>query len=169
MWPALGECWPRWRPGAGVERTIDSAVEDHPVVQKNSVSIVWPPHTSAAHGPLTIHSISVGTARDDLVESLITIHASAPTAGQTAEHIVETDLLALTGELTMSRPRVDPADGPSLTAPAGILRVRVSYVPSQPPAVGTNGGPGDHFLYEIDLWPTDQARGLVILKQGPNP
>ncbi|MEO3785165.1 hypothetical protein ABGB12_17675 [Actinocorallia sp. B10E7] len=36
------------------------------------------------------HSISVGTARDDMVESLITIHAFAPVP--TAEHIVETDL-----------------------------------------------------------------------------
>ncbi|MEU6669508.1 hypothetical protein [Streptomyces sp. NPDC046727] len=38
------------------------------------------------------HSISVGTARDDMVESLITVHTSAPTTDPTAEHIVETDL-----------------------------------------------------------------------------
>ncbi|MDH6228929.1 hypothetical protein M2169_005899 [Streptomyces sp. MJP52] len=56
-----------------------------------------------------------------------------------------------------------------MTVPAGLLRARVSYVPSDPPAVDTDGGPGDHFLYRIDLWPADQARGLVVLSQGPNP
>jgi hypothetical protein len=49
------------------------------------------------------------------------------------------------------------------------LRARVSYVPTDPPAVDTNGGPGDHFLYRIDLWPANQARGLIVLKQGPTP
>ncbi|MFC5201021.1 sulfotransferase-like domain-containing protein [Streptomyces kaempferi] len=115
------------------------------------------------------HSISIGTARDDLVESLITVHASAPMTEPTAEHIVEADLDAPTGQLAVSSPGVLPEDGPGMTVPAELLRARVSYVPSNPPAVDTNGGPGDHFLYRIDLWPADQARGLVVLKQGPNP
>lgn len=115
------------------------------------------------------HSISVGTARQDLVESLITVHASAPATEPAAEHIVETDLDAPTGHLAMSSPGLDPADGPSLTVPAGLLRVRVSYIPSEPPATHTNGGPGDHFIYQIDLWPAGQARRLVILRQGPSP
>ncbi|GGS90043.1 hypothetical protein [Streptomyces cinerochromogenes] len=59
------------------------------------------------------HSISVGTARNDMVESLITVHTSAPTTDLTAEHIVETHLDAPTGQLTMSSPGTDPADGPS--------------------------------------------------------
>lgn len=46
-------------------------------------------------------------------------------------------------------------------------RVRVSYVPAGPPTSDTNGGPGDHFLYQVDLWPSDRAHGLVIVKQGP--
>ncbi|MFI0192751.1 hypothetical protein ACH4PW_35075 [Streptomyces sp. NPDC017082] len=112
------------------------------------------------------HSISVGTARDDIVESLITVHASAPKTDPAAEHIVETDLNVPTGQLTMSSPGTDPADGPSLTVPAGLLRARVSYVPAGPPA-GTGKGPGDHFLYQVDLWPSDQEYGLVIAKQGP--
>lgn len=115
------------------------------------------------------HSIAVGTARDDLVEARITVYATTPTTDPTAEHIVETDLDVPTGSLAVSSPGVDPADGPSLTVPAGLLRARVSYVPSEPPAVETNGGPGDHFLYRIDLWPTGRARELVILKQGPIP
>lgn len=115
------------------------------------------------------HSISVGTARDDLVESLITVHATAPITEPAAEHIVEADLDAPTGRLAMSSPGVDPADGPSLTVPAGVLRVRVSYVPSGPPAGDISDDPGAHFLYQIDLWPASQARGLVILKQGPSP
>lgn len=115
------------------------------------------------------HSISVGTARDDMVESQIAVHASAPMTEPTAEHIVEADLDASTGQLAVSSPGILPEDGPSMTIPSGLLRVRVSYIPSEPPAVDTNGGPGDHFLYQIDLWPTDQARKLAILKQGPNP
>lgn len=115
------------------------------------------------------HSISVGTARDDMVDALINVHASAPTTDPSAEHIVETDLDTPTGKISMSSPGVDPADGPNLTVPAGLLRARVSYVPCEPPAVETNGGPGEHFLYQIDLWPARQARGLVVLKQGPSP
>ncbi|MEU9191441.1 hypothetical protein AB0D14_44635 [Streptomyces sp. NPDC048484] len=115
------------------------------------------------------HSISVGTARDDMVESLITVHAAAPTTEPTAEHIVEADLETPTGQLAMSSPGVLPEDGPSMTVPAGLLRARVSYVPTDPPAVNTNGGPGDHFLYRIDLWPANQTGGLVVLKQGPYP
>lgn len=115
------------------------------------------------------HSISVGTARDDMVESQITVHASAPMTEPMAEHIVEADLDASTGQLVMSSPGILPEDGPSVTVPSGLLRVRVSYIPSEPPAVDTNGGPGDHFLYQIDLWPTDQARKTAILKQGANP
>lgn len=115
------------------------------------------------------HSIAVGTARDDLVEAKITVHVSAPELESAAVHIVEADLDAPTGQLTVSSPGVDPADGPSVAVPAGRLRTRVSYIPSEPPAIDTNGGPGDHFLYQIDLWPTGQARALVVIKQGPSP
>ncbi|TCN37853.1 hypothetical protein EV644_15022 [Kribbella orskensis] len=115
------------------------------------------------------HSISVGTARDDLVESLINVHASAPVLEPSAEHVVEADLDVPNGELTVYSPGVDPAEGPTLTVPAVLLRARVSYVPSEPPDIVTNGGPGDHFLYRIDLWPTGQAREVAILRQGPDP
>lgn len=118
---------------------------------------------------IELHSIAVGTARDDIVESLITVHPSAPAIEPIAEHIVEADLDAPTGRLTMSSPGVDPADGPSMTVPPGLLRVRVSYVPSELPPADANGGPGDHFLYQIDLWPTTRSRELVVLKQGPDP
>lgn len=113
------------------------------------------------------HSISVGTARDDMVMALITVHAASPVTDPRAEHIVESDLDAPTGRLTMSSPAVDPADGPRLGVPAGLLRVRVSYVPSEPPVGGTNGGPGDHFLYRLDLWPSEQGQELFVLEQGP--
>ncbi|MEY9842119.1 hypothetical protein [Streptacidiphilus sp. EB103A] len=115
------------------------------------------------------HSISVGTARDDMVESLIIVHESEPMIEPTAEHIAETDLEVPTGQLTVSSPGVHPEDGPSMTVPAGLLRARVSYIPAEAPDINTNGGPGEYFLYRIDLWPADQARELVILKQGPNP
>ncbi len=114
------------------------------------------------------HSISVGTARIDCVESLITVHASAPKEEPTAEHIVETDLDVPSGELTMSSPAV--SDGPTLTVPVGLYRARVSYVPSTPPAADIHEeAPGDHFLYRIDLWPADQPHELVVLRQGVDP
>ncbi|MBS2531623.1 hypothetical protein KGQ20_02435 [Catenulispora sp. NF23] len=114
------------------------------------------------------HSISVGTARDDLVEAQIIVHTSAPALDSAAVHIVEADLDAPTGHLAVSSPGVDPADGPSIVVPAGLLRARVSYVPSEPPVRDTNGGPGDHFLYRIDLWQVGQAREIVVIKQGPS-
>jgi hypothetical protein len=112
------------------------------------------------------HSISVGTARDDTVETLIAVHASPPTVEPTAEHIVEADLDTPTGKLSTFS--IGDA-GHTMTVPAGLLRARISYIPSEPLAVDTNGGPGDHFLYRIDLWPTDQPHELVVLKQGPIP
>ncbi|MFB7675817.1 hypothetical protein ACFC26_30865 [Kitasatospora purpeofusca] len=115
------------------------------------------------------HSVSVGTAREDMVESMITVHESAPAVEATAEHIVEADLAAPTGRLTVSSPGVHPKDGPGITVPAGLLRVRVSYLPCDPPAGDTDGGPGDHYLYRIDVWPTARTRELDVLKQGPNP
>ena len=114
------------------------------------------------------HSISVGTARDDMVESRIAVHASAPITESTAEHIVEADLDASTGQIAVSRAGILQEDERSMAVPSGLLRVRVSYIPSEPPAVDSNSGPGDHFLYQIDLCPTDQARKLAGLKQGPN-
>ncbi|WP_194924902.1 hypothetical protein [Catenulispora pinisilvae] len=114
------------------------------------------------------YSIAVGTARDDLVEAQITAHASAPALESAAVHIVEADLDAPTGRLTVSSPGVDPADGPSIAVPAGLLRARVSYVPSEPPVADTDGGPGDHFLYRIDLWQAEEACAPVVIKQGPS-
>jgi hypothetical protein len=50
----------------------------------------------------------------------------------------------------------------------GSYRVRVSYLPSGPPPSGSDQlEPGDHFLYQIDLWPTSRAAPLAVLKQGP--
>ncbi|WP_157856534.1 MULTISPECIES: hypothetical protein [Streptomyces] len=50
------------------------------------------------------HSISVGTARDDTVESLITVHASAPVIDPTAERNVVADLMCRRGRLAVSSP-----------------------------------------------------------------
>lgn len=115
------------------------------------------------------HSISVGTARDDVVESLLTVRASAPKAEPGAEHIVEADLDAPTGQLAIYSPSVDPGDGPRIVVPKGLLRMRVSYIPATPSTVDIDGAPGDFFLYQLDLWPTPLPQALVILKQGPNP
>ncbi|WP_199528320.1 hypothetical protein [Kitasatospora sp. SolWspMP-SS2h] len=85
------------------------------------------------------HSISVGTAWDDMVESLITIHTSAPMIESAAEHIVEVDLAAPIGQLAVSSPGVHPEDGPSMTVPLGCCEPgsptsRLIHRPSTPMA-----------------------------------
>lgn len=80
------------------------------------------------------YSISVGTARDGMVETLITSRSSAPRPEPAAEHIVEADLDAPTGKLSIFS--IGDA-GHATAVPAGLLRVRISYIPSEPPATGS--------------------------------
>ncbi|MGX1480499.1 UNVERIFIED_CONTAM: hypothetical protein RKD50_009307 [Streptomyces canus] len=89
------------------------------------------------------HSISVGTVRDDMVESLQPVSSPCPAPGP----ILPT--------------------GSGMTVPSGLLCARFSYVPAGPSSADTKGGAGDHFLYQVDLWPSGRAHGLVIFKQGP--
>jgi hypothetical protein len=115
------------------------------------------------------HSISVGTARSDVVETMLEFHPAAPEPllGP-AEHVVEADLDCPNGVLSVYGPADDPGQERRVTTPGpGLYRVRVSYLPAEPPGGFDEDAYGGHFLYRIDLWPAEERTGLAILKQGP--
>jgi hypothetical protein len=116
------------------------------------------------------HSISVGTARSDMVEMSLQFHSAAPVpALTTAQHVVEADIDIPGGVLAISGPADDPGHEQLVIAPRlGRYRVRVSYLPSRPPQSGVNELElGDHFHYQLNRWPVDDQTALSILKQGP--
>ncbi|RJL35529.1 hypothetical protein [Bailinhaonella thermotolerans] len=117
------------------------------------------------------YSITVGTARSDLVEVLLRVRPDRPAADlEAAEHVVEADLDLPGGELAVYGPADDPGDERRLTLTPGRYRVRVSYLPSGPPGEGAaEHEPGDHFRYRADLWPTRREGAPDVLKQGPVP
>jgi len=115
----------------------------------------WTDDALDFHGiGLEPHSISVGTARDGVVDAVIAVHDAEPVPEQTAEHIVEADLDAPTGKLSV----FSVGDqGPTVVVPVGLLRVRISHIPSEPPVTDSDedsdddsDDPGGHFLYRID-------------------
>lgn len=115
------------------------------------------------------HSISVGAARADVVETTLIVHESAPALVPDAEHAVEADLIVATGAVLLvgcSEPR-DPTQ--ALDVEPGRYRVRVSYVPTDQPSNADPDVDGDHFTYLIDMWPSGEDAQLAVLRQGPHP
>lgn len=116
------------------------------------------------------HSISVGTARSDFVETSLELHETPPPELPQAEHIVEADVQIPTGELSIYGCTEDPGPEHRVNISAGRYRVRVSYVPSDPPEVdGNPDEPGDYFRYPVEIWPATQPAALVVVRQGPSP
>ncbi|ANZ42236.1 hypothetical protein BBK82_46195 [Lentzea guizhouensis] len=115
------------------------------------------------------HSISVGTARADLVETVLAVHARPPHLAVEAEHVVEADLDVLTGVVSIVGCAELPRPEDALTVTPGRYRARVSYVPSAPPAGSYPDAPGDHFSYRIDIWPATAPGALTVVRQGPSP
>ncbi|MEC3973941.1 hypothetical protein [Amycolatopsis sp. H20-H5] len=115
------------------------------------------------------HSLSIGTARSDHVETTLRFCESAPPLDPEAEHSVEADLELLGDDLAIYGPADDPGREQHVPATAGGYRVRVSYVPSEPPALRNEHEAGDYFHYAIDLWPRVTPTALEVLKQGPDP
>lgn len=115
------------------------------------------------------HSISVGTARRDFVETTLEAHTGPPPLELTeAEHIVEADVQIPTGLLHVLGCLEDPAPEHRVEVPPGRYRVRVSYLPSGPPPVEFNPSePGDHLTYRVDIWAAPEPSALVVVKQGP--
>jgi hypothetical protein len=115
------------------------------------------------------YSLAIGTARRDSVEVLLRICPRAPVADlEGAEHVVEADLGLPGGDLAICAVGDDLGQQRHVRVAAGSYRVRVSYLPAGPPPAGPDQSEsGDHFLYQIDLWPAPHAAPLVVLKQGP--
>lgn len=104
------------------------------------------------------YSLAVGTARRDSVEVSLRICPRAPVADlEGAGHIVEADLGLPGGDLAICGVGDDLGEERHVRVAAGSYRVRVSYLPSGPPPSGSDQlEPGDHFLYQIDPWPTSR-------------
>jgi hypothetical protein len=117
------------------------------------------------------HSLSVGTARDDMVETTLRIHPADPQSRvEDAEHIVEADIDLPNGDMAICSVADDPGqERRHISLAHGRYRVRVSYVPTSPPAEPHGTGYGDYFIYQLDLWPTSNPAPLVVHKQGPDP
>lgn len=117
------------------------------------------------------HSVAVGTARDDMVETTLCFHPAEPRTGvKDAEHVVEADIELPNGDVVIYGIGDDPGQVPHISVAQGRYRVRVSYIPSGAPATEASGtGPGDYFIYQVDLWPASKPVPVTVLKQGPNP
>jgi hypothetical protein len=61
----------------------------------------------------------------------------------------------------------EPEHGQAVAA--GRYRVRVSYVPSPPPAGSNLDTPGDYLRYLIDMWMATEATAPTVIRQGPSP
>ncbi|MFI6509846.1 hypothetical protein ACIBCT_19765 [Streptosporangium sp. NPDC050855] len=114
------------------------------------------------------HSIAIGTARSDMVETTLLFHPTAPMASlEEADHVVEADIELPTGDLAVYGPADGPGQERHVNVAAGRYRVRVSYTPSAPPASEHDDSePGDHLHYRMDIWPTGSPAALAVLKQG---
>ncbi|GAA4528323.1 hypothetical protein [Amycolatopsis samaneae] len=113
------------------------------------------------------HSLAVGTARSDLVEVALTVHAGPPPVAAEADHVVEADLDAPSGALHLFGPADYPARHRLVPIAPGRHRVRVSYLQAGPPDAEWNDFEyGDHLRYVLDLWPVSSATGVVVRKQG---
>ncbi|BCJ65674.1 hypothetical protein [Polymorphospora rubra] len=115
------------------------------------------------------HSISIGAARSDFVETALTIHEIAPALMSEAEHAVEADLDVVTGAVSVVGCTEPPDTAKALGVQPGRYRVRVSYVPADPPPDADPDVEGDHFTYLIEMWPSRNAEPLTVIRQGPYP
>lgn len=115
------------------------------------------------------HSLAVGTARNDMVETTLSFHPAEPrTRMKDAEHVVEAGIDLPNGDIVIYGPADDPGQKQRISIAPGRYRARVSHIPSGPPTVEANDtGYGGYFIYQVDLWPTSKPVSLAVLKQGP--
>lgn len=112
-------------------------------------------------------SLAVSTARSDLVEADLTVHAVEPALDGAAEHIVARDVEVPSGRLTVAGPTDYPGHEHVLDLAPGRYRIRVSYVESGPPATTWNEHEyGAHYRYVLDLWPVTGAKPVSVVRQG---
>jgi hypothetical protein len=114
------------------------------------------------------HSISIGAARSGFVETTLTIHETAPVLVPEAEHVVEADLDVVTGAVLVVGCTAPRDTAQALEVEPARYRVRVSYIPADPPAADPDVE-GDHFSYLIDMWPSRKTEPVTVIRQGPYP
>jgi hypothetical protein len=115
------------------------------------------------------HSISIGAARSDFVETTLTIHETAPVLVPEAEHVVEADLDVVTGAVLVVGCTAPRDTAQALEVEPARYRVRVSYIPADPPPAADPDVEGDHFSYLIDMWPSRKTEPVTVIRQGPYP
>ncbi|MFI7213299.1 hypothetical protein ACIBP4_17795 [Micromonospora maritima] len=114
-------------------------------------------------------SIAVGTARSDHVETALQMHHACPPLRAGAEHVVEADLVVPSGVVHVFGCMERPGPQHRVEIPVGRYRLRVSHLPSGPPAAPTRAHPiepGPHFNYHLDLWPCAEAAGVAVVRRG---
>ncbi|MEU7873509.1 hypothetical protein [Dactylosporangium sp. NPDC049140] len=115
------------------------------------------------------HSISIGAARSDFVETVLKVCETAPALVPESEHVVEADLDVLTGAVSVVSCTEPRRAENALRVEPGRYRVRVSYVPAAPPPSAHPDVDGDHFSYLIEMWPSREPAPLAVVVQGPFP
>lgn len=112
------------------------------------------------------HSISVGTARGDVVEILLRVHPKLPPLVLEAEHAVEADLKMTTGRVSVLGAVQPPTTEYTLPLESGRYRVRVSYLPSTPSNSADLDAAGERCLFFIET--SDAAKSDASEKSGNN-
>jgi hypothetical protein len=115
------------------------------------------------------HSISLGPAHADLVETLLAVHAGPPHLSEQAEHVAEADLDIPTGVVSIVGCAQPPKPEHTLAMAPGLNRTRVSYVPSAPPSGSDPDVPGDYLDYQIDLRPAAEPGAITVVRPGTTP
>jgi hypothetical protein len=147
----------------------DAAMRAGAAIDPNRAPGGWTKDASRLHRiGLEPHSISVGTARIDVVEILLRTHETPPHLLPHAEHVVEADLDVTTGRVCIVGCLEAPTPEQEMSLAPGCYRVRVSYLPSAAAADADPDVVGEHFLYLIDLWAAADPAALTVIKQGPS-
>ncbi|MEU8234634.1 hypothetical protein AB0C12_34020 [Actinoplanes sp. NPDC048967] len=103
-------------------------------------------------------SIAIGTARSDQVETALRVHRTSPPVLAGAEHVVEADLAVPSGAVHVFGCTETPGPQHRAEIPAGQYRIRISHLP-----------PGPHLHYRLDLWPSAEPAGVVVIRSGSPP
>ncbi|WP_033293351.1 hypothetical protein [Amycolatopsis jejuensis] len=112
-------------------------------------------------------SLSVATARSDLVEVDVSVSGAASPLLTGAEHVVEADLAVPGGEVTLAGPADYPGQEHRIAVSPGRYRVRVSYVESGPPDAEWHEHEfGPHYRYVLELWPASHAAPVEVVRLG---
>lgn len=114
------------------------------------------------------YELQIAAARYDVIPVRLKVFSQRPEPDLTASHIVETDLLLPSGNLTLHGVDDVPVSEPTLRVTPGRYRVRITYLPGADPLSESNPNePGAHYNYVVDLWPSNEPAVTKTVIQGP--